>query len=135
MIPKINWNPSKKELTQFRWIFLIGFGLIGALFFLKGKTVVSIALEGTAIGVWMTTWCSPLLGKGLYRVWMGFGFVMGTIVSQVVMVIIFYLVLTPIALFFKVVGRDALERRKKDSASFWRDHPKISDPTYYDHLS
>jgi len=60
----------------------------------------------------------------------------GSIMSRIVMMIIFYLVLTPVAFLFRLVGRDELKIKKPANVlgSYWSDHPAITDKSYYDHL-
>lgn len=44
----------------------------------------------------------------------------GLVVSTTVLLLIFYLLLTPLALVFKVIGRDALHRRiRPGQGSYW----------------
>jgi hypothetical protein len=135
MIPKINWHPSRQEITQFGRVILVGFGLIGLLFFLRHKATVAGVMWGVAAFVWLLSITLPQLAKGFYWIWMGFGFVMGSIMSVVVMTVIFFGILTPVAILFKLLKRDALRRRPQSGESYWIDHPKISDKSYYDHLT
>lgn len=52
--------------------------------------------------------------------WMWFGGVLNRIVSPVVLGVIFFVVFTPVALFFKVRGRDSLSRKFDPSLpTYW----------------
>ena len=136
MTPRINWMPSNQELRKFGWTLLIGFGVIGLLVFFKGHRATAGWMWGISAFILLLSLTIPVAAKPFYMVWMGLGMVIGSIMSRVVLTIIFFLVLTPVALFFRLTCRDALRIKKtaKDAPTYWNDHPKISDPKYYDHL-
>jgi hypothetical protein len=121
-------------MAKFGLVILIGFGLIGLAIFFKGNRELAMDVWLGAALVCVLSVVLPAAAKPLYFIWMGFGLVMGAIMSRVIMTIIYYVVLTPVALFFKLKGRDALERKKKNAASYWHDHPQIDDKDYYQHL-
>ena len=64
----------------------------------------------------------------LNRLWIKFGILLGKIVSPVVMGIIFFIVVTPISLILKVIGKDTLNLKKNNSKSYWiqKEEPKSS---------
>lgn len=129
MIGKVNWNPSRKDLFYFGLVILIGFGVIGFVF--RG---VSTWLWSVAAAVFILSAVLPAAAKPLYFIWMAIGLVIGFVMSRIVMTIIFYLVLTPVSLVFKLKGRDELCRRKQTGPTYWHDHPVIDDKEYYRHL-
>ena len=54
------------------------------------------------------------------RLWMRFGALLGAIVSPIVMGIMFYIVLTPVAWVMRLAGRDALSLKTDAAAdSYW----------------
>ena len=63
----------------------------------------------------------------LNKLWFKFGILLGRIVSPVIMGLIFFLVVTPIALIMRTIGKDLLNLKfnKKDE-SYWieKDGPK-----------
>ena len=56
----------------------------------------------------------------LNKLWFKFGILLGRIVSPVIMGLIFFLVVTPIALIMRIIGKDLLNLKfnKKDK-SYW----------------
>lgn len=131
---KINWKPSQKELKNFGWVILVGFGIIGALLFFKHKHNAAYGVWGGSVFVFLLSHILPVAAKPFYWIWMGFGFVMGSIMSRVVMSIIFYIVLTPVAVILKIAGKDSLQIKKPIKSSYWIDHPKIEGKEPYEHL-
>jgi len=54
------------------------------------------------------------------RLWMQFGILIGLIGSPLVLRILFFLIFTPIALFFKLIGRDELNLKSNSKNSLWK---------------
>ena len=52
--------------------------------------------------------------------WFKFGMILGAIVAPVAMGVVFFLVITPIGLFMKIIGKDLLKKRyDKKKATYW----------------
>lgn len=54
------------------------------------------------------------------KAWMKLGYMIGYIISPIVIGIFFFGIFTPLGIFLKVIGRDELKLRKNKSASYWR---------------
>ena len=64
----------------------------------------------------------------LNKLWIKFGIFLGNIVSPVVMGVVFFIVVTPIGLIMRLLGRDLLRVNKNESAStYWIDREKKTD--------
>ena len=56
----------------------------------------------------------------LNRLWFKFGMLLGAIISPIVMGIVFFLVVTPIGFFMRIIGKDLLRiKYDKKSKSYW----------------
>lgn len=131
---EINWKPTDKELRGFGWIALTATTLIAILLYvLKGLAVkwcVMIIAFGFAIFI-----CS-LLSKTLTR-WIYLGltlltFPIGITVSFVLLAVFYYLLITPVGLFFRLIGRDLMERKFDDSAkSYWKPRRSVDNNKRY----
>ncbi len=64
----------------------------------------------------------------LNKIWFKFGLLLGRIVSPVIMGIIFFLVVTPIALIMKIIGKDLLNLKFNKGKTYWieKNGPKSS---------
>lgn len=125
---KLNWKPTSKELRQFGAIFLTGFLLIGAVkyfgllswFFNKDETfglifiVIGLIVGGTALLV-------PRLSLPFYWLWLGIAFVLGNIMSRVIVTLVFFLAVTPLGLLGRLIGRDKLQLKKTSTQTYWHD--------------
>jgi hypothetical protein len=72
-----------------------------------------------------------VLGR-INSVWMGLGFLMGKVVSPIVMTLLFFVLFTPIGLFMKIIGRDELTLKNRGGSSFWknRTNPQITAESF-----
>ena len=55
----------------------------------------------------------------LNSLWFKFGLLLGKIVSPIIMLIIFFFVVTPIGLFMRLIGKDLLRLRFNKNKSYW----------------
>ena len=62
----------------------------------------------------------PALISPLYNAWMFFGVVLGRFFSPIVLSILFFFIVTPYAIFGRLLGRDELSLRVENgSPSYW----------------
>ena len=73
-----------------------------------------IALIFLVLGILNSNILSPL-----NKLWFKFGIFLGKIISPIIMGIIFFLVVTPIGLIMRLLGKDVLNLRYNDYKSYW----------------
>ena len=126
----IDMQPTDKQLRRFGAIATVFFGGIGAWVFLK-QSLLGFAMGNQAsqitagvlwaLGAWgLVGVAVPRLAKPLY---VGLNVVtlpIGFVVGHVVVFVIWFGVFTPVALIFRLMGRDALGKRPDPTAStYW----------------
>ena len=108
---------SPKELRKFSWIFA---SLVAGLFGLIFPWILNrdLPMLPWIIAVFFFVWglLIPKTLQPFYRLWMRFGFLMNAIMTRLVLGIVFYLVILPFGLIFRVRGKDLINR-KWDKAS------------------
>ena len=64
----------------------------------------------------------------LNKIWFKFGILLGSIVSPIVMSIIFFVIITPIGIIMKILGKDLLNKKYNKQNSYWiiKDNSKNS---------
>lgn len=71
--------------------------------------------------------------KIVYRLWMGMAFLLGWIMSRVILFILFYFVLAPIGFIAKLFGKQFLDVKfKSEKTSYWI--PKEKKQTDYEKM-
>ncbi len=127
---QIDWNPAARTLRQFGLIGVVAFSALAAL--AHYRLVVFAALPEGAVRptVLSLLGCAAYCGvlaplapralKPLYWAMTLIGAPIGLVVSTVVMLAVYYVVITPMAVVFKIIGRDALNRKFDPSAAtYW----------------
>ncbi len=112
-------------------VTLKSFGLtIGAVFLALGSLFLfrqkhNIAINNfVASGMFFTAGLVfPILLKPIFIIWMRFAFILGWINTRVILIILFYLVFTPLGLLIRLFRIDLLERKNK-GATYWRKKEK-----------
>lgn len=130
---EINKNPSQKELAWFGLMFLAFFGLIGGMVWWRFQAqTAAYTLWGVAAAIVAAYYAVPSLRKPIYLGWLYAAYPIGWVISHLVMGIIFYLFFTPLALVFRVIGRDALACGiDKNAKTYWVEHRTGGDPKRY----
>ena len=73
----------------------------------------------------------PVLLKWPSAVWWRFAMVLGYVNARVILTIAFLILLTPIGLLWRVIGRDPLKRRKQNFDG-WSAYPaRYRDPNHF----
>ncbi|MDP6467537.1 MAG: SxtJ family membrane protein [Pirellulaceae bacterium] len=120
----INWNPPPKELRVFAVLQLIFFAIIAGLLHQRMAATgwATTIVVGAAI-VAVTGLFKPMWLRTMYVVWMAAVFPIGFVVSHILMAIVFFLVVMPIGLIMRLVGRDPMHRKlDHDAETYW--HPR-----------
>ncbi len=117
-------DPSSRILRQFAVMWLVFFAAL-ALWH-ESIHLAVIAGVGGLPGLW-----KPSLLRPIFVTWMIVVFPIGWLVSQVVLALMFYLLLTPLGLAFRLCGRDVLKLRVGTAESYWELKPAARDVRSY----
>ncbi len=111
---------------------LLAFGLAGAV---AGSTaewgIYPIYVGGALV---LLGAVFPRILKPVYVGWMAVALAIGAVMTVVLLTVFFLLVVTPVGLFFRLIGRDVLQRKfDRKAATYWipKEYP-IADRTRYE---
>jgi hypothetical protein len=126
-------NPDRKTLRQFAGIWLVFFGGLALLqAFGRGRTSLAIAIGAVALVVGVAGLVRPAWVRMIFVGWMVLAFPIGWTISQVMLLVMYYGLFTPIALIFRLAGRDPLQRARRPGVeSYWTPKPAPADVTSY----
>ena len=114
-----NIKSGKKELREFGLTIGIILVILGAIALWRGKPICPYFLGSGALFI-VSGLMSPGILKPLQKIWMGFSIVIGFFVSRLIILILFYAVLTPIGLTMRLFGKDMLDQKiDKNCKSYW----------------
>ena len=115
---KISSNKS------FGVVFFIVFFLFGIWPALKGNDVrywsISLSLIFLILGLLNSKLLSPL-----NRLWFKFGIILGNFIAPIIMGLVFFLVVTPIGLIMKLLGKDLINLKKNKGKTYWIEKKEI----------
>ena len=74
---------------------------------------------------------APAAIRPVYQGWMIVAFPIGWTVSKLVLAGMLYLLFTPVALVFRLMGRDLLMLRRRPSESYWKPKPAAKNGSEY----
>lgn len=114
-------NLTTRALRQFAAAWLILFLAFGThQYLVRGHHQFGLALGLAAVAVGLPGLIWPVAIRWLFVGWMVLAFPIGWLISQITLILLFYGVITPIAVFFRWRGRDVLRRKPApDRATFW----------------
>jgi hypothetical protein len=129
----ITFSPSVRVLRQFAGLWGIFVGGLAIWYGLWGghplARLVLAALAGS-VGLLGLVW--PGTVRWVYVTWMVAAFPFGWLISRVVLAVLFFGVFTPLALLFRLTGRDLLQlRRPAARETYWITKPAVADARRY----
>lgn len=140
---QIDFDPPPRILRQFGWIALVGFGLVAALawteslIFAFGLGAARPWVAGAAAGLGLLAACfslvAPRANRPLYVGLALLTFPIGFVLSHVILAALFFGLFVPVALFFRVTGRDPMRRAwDREAESYWLPaHPPRPKERYF----
>ncbi len=135
----IDWKPDTTARRKFGLTMLVGFGVIGLVFYAWPWNWPITQSAPLAWGCWGFAVVSGVLGLSgsrlalaVYWPWMAVAFVMGSIMSRVLVAAFFYLMITPMGLIMRLTGRDRLQLKRPNGPSSWVDHTSTDDISRYE---
>ncbi|MCP4729331.1 MAG: hypothetical protein GY872_04560 [Roseibacillus sp.] len=120
-IADFNIKPSAKMLREFGIIALFGFGLVGALLGLKWEAwTASYVLWALGAVSFVLALVQPRLLLPLYVALMVVAFPIGFVISNVILLALYFGLFTPFSMVFRLIGRDTMKRKfEPEAESYW----------------
>jgi hypothetical protein len=131
---RINTTPSRRQALSFAALWLPGFLLlVAALLWRRQHSLpLSGALVGVAVLSALVGLAVPAAARALFVGAMYVTFPIGWVVSHVLLLVIYYVVFTPVGLIGRLFGYDPMRRRfDREARSYWVEHEAPSETTSY----
>jgi Saxitoxin biosynthesis operon protein SxtJ len=104
------------------------FGLVIAAFFALVAVLPALHRPSSSVRWWAVALAAVFLALALSRsatlhplnrVWQKLGLLLSKVVSPILLALLFYLVITPVGLLMRALGKDPLRLRRRESSSYW----------------
>ena len=128
---EMDWKPTPKMLRTFGLLGLVIFSLLASIAWWKHRiaffTLPDTAIEPTSYTLLgLAAYCGLFAAaypKALYPLYVTLTVVfypIGFLLSYVIMFVLYYFVIVPIGLVFKLIGKDPMNRRfEPQSSTYW----------------
>lgn len=127
---ELNLRPDDRTLRQFGFIALVGFGFLAAiawyevLIFSFGLGAARPIVAGVFAGLaGLAALFSLVYPKANLPIYLGLtivAFPIGFVLSYVIMGTLFFLIITPVGLIMKILGRDPMHRKfEPEATTYW----------------
>jgi len=125
--------PTDRKLRQFAAVGVIVLAVL-AIWQLRssGSLVLAGCYAAVAVLVGGVGFARPKRLAPIFTLWMIAAFPLAWVVSTIVLAVIFFGLLTPLGLVFRLMGRDPLDRAwpgRQDS--YWQEKPVTDKPERY----
>ena len=116
----VNWRPDARELRRFAVAMLIGFTVLGLLSVWRAWGISTTSIVLWSIGaVLAIAALVPGLGRVAYLAVYLPTSIIGYVVSNVILALMFFLVITPLGIILKLIGKDLLQQRRQKTTTQW----------------
>jgi hypothetical protein len=123
---------TDRILRQFAGIWLVLFGGFAGWSAYQGHGARSVVLAVVAMIVGPLGLIRPGAIGPVFAILMTLTRPIGAVVTRIIVGIMFYGLFTPLALLFRLIGRDVLAvKRREGPGSYWTRRQTVADPRRY----
>lgn len=115
---------GRGDLRKFGVTMAVGLAVLGGLFLWrrKGEPMVFFGLAAAFLLLGLT---APTVLRPIQRAWMAFAIVLGWVMTRVILVVLFFVGVTPVALIARIFGKRFLSLKfEPERASYWEPRQK-----------
>jgi len=117
-------NISISSNKSFGIVFFVVFLIVALYPLLENESVRLWSIILSAIFLILGMLDSKFLTP-LNKIWFKFGILLGSIVSPIVMGVVFFAIVTPTSIIMKVLGKNLLNLKKDNKKTYWIARSKI----------
>lgn len=138
MLLPVNRDPTVEQVRSFGRVMFAAFAVLGGLLWYLGVKpeagwrpeagwgwqggfhhLAAVVLWGLAVGIGVICPASHSAGRRIYVVWMTFGMALGTVMTTVLLTVMYFLVLP---IFTLIRLKDPLRKRLHREGTYWETH-------------
>lgn len=126
----VKWHPDARELRRFAVAMLIGFTVLGSLAVWRAGGITTGAIVLWSLGAFLAVAALiPKLGRAAYLAVYLPTSIIGYVVSNVILTLMFFFVITPLGIILRLLGKDFLQQQRQKQ---WRPVRGVkSEDSYY----
>ncbi len=122
---KNDWG--KKDLREFGTVLALILAILSFLHFRKGNENLFMWFAGFSGAALISALIFPVLLSPVFRIFLRVAHAIGWFNTRVILIAVYYLILTPIGLVMRFLGKDILDKNfNRPSDTYWRKRAVIS---------
>lgn len=116
----VKWRPDAAELRRFAIAMLVGFTVLGLLSAWRAGGIRTASIVLWSLGIFLAIAAFvPGLGRVAYLAVYLPTSIIGYVVSNVLLTLMFFFVITPLAIILRLMGKDLLQQRRPKPKPEW----------------
>jgi hypothetical protein len=129
----LDLRPDIRKVRQFGFAFSIFLCLCAVKVFLQSQPKAAWTLSGLAAAAGLCAWAKPQLLRPVYLVLTLITFPIGWTISRLIIALLYYGLMTPVACLLRLTGRDRLrlKRSAEPHAGNWTERKRNQEPERY----
>lgn len=134
MILPMKTETDLPQNRSFGFLFSAIFSLLSGYLLYSGFPIFAVIFFFFGVLFLLAALLKPTVLASLNYLWMKFGYLLGSIVSPLIISLIYIAVILPYGIWGKIIGRDVLKLKLRDNKSFWvvRENNIFKDGTFND---
>ena len=136
---EVNWNPGPQERRKFALSLVIGFPCIAVVLLLLGwlrgkgwNLPLAAEVGGGGLAGGLLLLALPQIARPIYVGWYFVACCIGTVVGNLALGIVFFVLVTGLGLLMRALGRRPVRKTfDKRAATYWQDPEQVDDPNRY----
>ena len=129
MLARLNWRPSPGEIRYFANTLAVLAIVFAVILAVTGKLIPALAIVTSGIGLAVICRYVQSVGRWTYVIWMAVTYVLSLTISPIAIAFIYYIVLSPMAFFARLTGKDDLNlKRKAGQSTYFADADNDASP-------
>jgi hypothetical protein len=136
---EVRWNPDLRERRKFALSLIIGLPCVAlvllALGLLRGRGwnfPLTAIVGGGGLALGLLLLALPQIARPFYVAWYFVACCVGTIVGNLALAIVFFVLVTGLGLLMRALGRRPVRKTfDKRATTYWQDAEHVDDPNRY----
>ncbi len=136
---EVNWNPGLRERRKFALSLVIGFPCIALILLLLGvlrgkgwNFPLAAILGGGGLALGLILLALPQVARPFYVAWYFVACCIGTVVGNLALGIVFFVLVTGLGLLMRALGRRSMRKTfDRQATTYWQDAEPVEDANRY----